>query len=160
MTKMYIYIAVLLTIAWIIVGESTHWMIISSGVLVSLICIISMKKLLPLAPIKDICLIRLTLYPLFILGPIFSDAFYVFKTIFKNAKTEELTVTTEIKHPFLRVLLANSIAITPGSLPVSLKEESLHCIWIRAVDEPVKDLKDPADALKGSLERYIKKMEK
>ncbi|MCL2611513.1 MAG: Na+/H+ antiporter subunit E [Defluviitaleaceae bacterium] len=160
MTKMYIYIATLLILAWIVVAENTHWMIITSGILVSLICIFMMRKLLPLDPIKNISLLRLTLYPLFILGPIFRDSIYVLKIIFTDGIVEEVKVKTEIKNPFLRVLLTNSIAITPGSLPIALEDNIIHCVWLRPKNSQVKTLEDPGETLKGTLERYIKKMEK
>ncbi|MCL1925395.1 MAG: Na+/H+ antiporter subunit E [Defluviitaleaceae bacterium] len=160
MIKIYIYIAVVLSVSWVLIAENTHWSVISSGVLVSIICIYASRKLLPLEPIKDICLIRLSLYPLFILGQIYLSGFYIIKLVFKGVKVEEIKTTTEVKNPFLRAFLASAVTLTPGSLVIDLQDEQLYVLWLREKNaKPVRSLKDPSDELKGSIEKYIKKME-
>ena len=162
MTKMNIYILIMLMLVWIIIAESVAPIFLISGFFFSILCMYSMRKLLPLEPIKGICLIRLTLFPIFILGPMYQSGFYVLKLILKgNVEAQDIKVKTEIKTPFLRVLLANSIALTPGSLPIALEGDMVHTIWLRPKDSThISTLPDPGDAVKGNLENYIIKMER
>ena len=181
MTKMNIYIFIMFMLVWIIIAESVEPIFLISGAFFAILCMYSMRKLLPLEPIKDICLIRLTLFPIFILGPMYQSGFYVLKLILKGkdkdkgkgkdkdkgkdakptVEAQDVKVTTAIKTPFLRVLLANSIALTPGSLPISLDDDVIHAIWLRPFGSPhISTLPDPGDAIKGNLENYIIKMEK
>ena len=60
-----------------------------------------------------------------------------------------VTFKTKIKTPFLRVLLANSITLTPGTITVSLDEEEFT---VHALD------KDFADGIEDSV--FVKLLEK
>jgi len=64
-------------------------------------------------------------------------------------------VKTTLKSDFAKMLLANSITMTPGTLTVDVIGEYfyIHCIYIRSEDPEVYT----ADIL-GSFEKYIKKI--
>jgi multicomponent Na+:H+ antiporter subunit E len=66
-----------------------------------------------------------------------------------------VTVRTRLKSAMGRMLLANSITLTPGTLTVDLDGEFLHIHWVR-VDSP--DIEAATQAIVAGFERYLEVM--
>lgn len=66
-----------------------------------------------------------------------------------------VTVRTRLKSAMGRMLLANSITLTPGTLTVDLDGEFLHIHWV-TVDSP--DIEAATEAIVAGFERYLEVM--
>lgn len=66
-----------------------------------------------------------------------------------------VTVRTKLKSSMGRMLLANSITLTPGTLTVDLDGEFLHIHWV-TVDSP--DIEAATEAIVAGFERYLEVM--
>ena len=96
---------------------------------------------------------RLLLYALYLLKEIAKANLITLKRVYSRREVEPAIVTfrTPLAHEWTRVLLANSITLTPGTITLLLKDEKLtvHCLD-----------KSDADGLEGSdMEVRIAKME-
>jgi len=63
-----------------------------------------------------------------------------------------VTVRTKLKSSMGRMLLANSITLTPGTLTVDIDGEFLHIHWV-TVDTP--DIEAATEAIVAGFERYL-----
>lgn len=66
-----------------------------------------------------------------------------------------VTVRTRLKSAMGRMLLANSITLTPGTLTVDIDGEFLHIHWV-TVDSP--DIEGATQAIVAGFERYLELM--
>lgn len=66
-----------------------------------------------------------------------------------------VTVRTKLKTAMGRMLLANSITLTPGTLSVDLEGDLLHIHWV-TVDSP--DIEGATQAIVAGFERYLEVM--
>lgn len=66
-----------------------------------------------------------------------------------------VTVRTRLKSSMGRMLLANSITLTPGTLTVDLDGDELHIHWV-TVDSP--DIDEATQAIVSGFERYLEVM--
>lgn len=63
-----------------------------------------------------------------------------------------VTVRTKLKNPMGRMLLCNSITLTPGTLTVDMEGDLLHIHWV-TVDSP--DIEGATQAIVAGFERYL-----
>lgn len=66
-----------------------------------------------------------------------------------------VTVRTRLKSAMGRMLLANSITLTPGTLTVDIDGEFLHIHWV-TVDSP--DIEAASQAIVAGFEEYLEVM--
>lgn len=66
-----------------------------------------------------------------------------------------VTVRTRLKNPMGRMLLCNSITLTPGTLTVDMEGDLLHIHWV-TVDSP--DIEGATQAIVSGFERYLEVM--
>jgi multicomponent Na+:H+ antiporter subunit E len=66
-----------------------------------------------------------------------------------------VTVRTKLKTAMGRMLLANSITLTPGTLTVDMEGDLLHIHWV-TVDSP--DIEVATQAIVAGFERYLEVM--
>lgn len=64
-------------------------------------------------------------------------------------------VRTKLTHPVARLLLANSITLTPGTLSVEIKGEYLYVHWVRAAGT---DIETATQDIAAGFERYLEVM--
>lgn len=65
-----------------------------------------------------------------------------------------VTVQTSLRSPLGRLVLANSITLTPGTLTVDVEEDRLLIHWIDC--PPGTDLAGATNAIAASFERHLK----
>jgi len=70
-----------------------------------------------------------------------------------NIKPGIVEIKTELKSPIGRLALANSITLTPGTLVVDIKQDSLFIHWI---DITVTDPVAATEAISARFEKYLK----
>ena len=145
----------LLTLLWVVLREEITAFNIVSGLLIGVGAITYSRKFLPLSKIKNVNFIRLIPYVFYLLGQVYLSGFYVIKIILQGkARAEIVQVKTLITNPTLRVILADSITLTPGSILLDLSEDKITVVLLMSKDEP--QITDNADGLvKGRLEEKL-----
>ena len=156
MSKGNIIIVLALTLVWIILVESLSIIAIATGVAISVVCVFFAKKYLPLEKIKGVNFNKLATYPFFLLGQIFSSSIYVSRIILFGAKTDIVQVETDIENESLRVMLADSVTLTPGSLLLELKDEKMTILWLRPKNAPdAEQTENPGAQIMGKIENRL-----
>ncbi|HRZ88080.1 MAG TPA: Na+/H+ antiporter subunit E, partial [Spirochaetia bacterium] len=61
-------------------------------------------------------------------------------------------VKTRLKTPLGRLLLANSITLTPGTITVEMRGEDIYVHWIKVADS---DPEGATAAIVGGFEKYL-----
>ena len=70
-----------------------------------------------------------------------------------NIKPGIIEIKTELKSPIGRLALANSITLTPGTLVVDIRDDSLFIHWINiSATDPVA----ATEAISARFEKYLK----
>ena len=161
MNKSNILIVLALTCVWIILTESLAPIAIGSGVAISVGCVFFVKKYLPLEKITGVNFNNLATYPFFLLGQVLSGSIYVSKIIIFGAKTDIIDTETKLKNNALRIILADSVTLTPGSLVLETEEEKLTILWIRPKNSPdIEHTENPGGQIMGTLENRLMKAQK
>ncbi len=68
-----------------------------------------------------------------------------------------VAVKTSLKDPLSKLILANSITLTPGTLTVDVKEDTLFIHWI---DVKGKDIESATKAISNKFEKILKEIVK
>ena len=147
-----------LTLLWIILQESFYIFTILMGVVLSVVCVFICTKLLPLKKIANIKAGKLVAYIFYLIGQIYLAGFNVIKIIFTGAEVDIVDIKTNISNDTLRVILADSITLTPGTILVDMKGECMKVLWLRNRNDPYPE--EPSDldcAIKGNLESHLTK---
>jgi len=161
MSKSNIIIVLALTLVWIILVESWSFIAIITGIAIGVVCVFFAKKYLPLQRIAGVNFNKLATYPFFLLGQIFSSSIYVSKIILFGAKTDIVKVETNLKNDSLRVMLADSVTLTPGSLLLELQDEKMTILWLRPKDSPeVEQTENTGEQIMGKIEKRLTKAQK
>lgn len=72
-----------------------------------------------------------------------------------DIKPGVVKIRTKLKSPIGRLALANTIALTPGSLVLDIKDETLYIHWL---DVQTTDLDKATEALAGPFETHLEKV--
>ena len=160
MNKNSIYLTILLTLAWVILNEKLSVSTVLTGVVISSGCIYFCRKYLPFSEITGVKFLRLALYPVYLIGQIYLAGFNAIKLILAGSKVDIVEVKTGIKNEFLRVILANSITLTPGTVSLELKDETIAVLWLRDKNSGQEDIDNAGELIKGSMERMLLKAQK
>jgi len=154
-----IYSVVILVFVWIILREAFSPFSLIVGIILSVGCLYFYHKYLPLKRVENIRYPRLILYVFYLVGQIYVSGFYVIKLIVKGASVDIIELKTKITNESLKVLLADSITLTPGSILLDLTDEKLTLLCLMKKND-TRDLKAMDDFLKGRLENQLIKVQK
>ena len=158
MRKSKILLVIILTLVWIILIESYSLFTIASGIFIGSCCVFFSSRFLPLDKIKGVSFGRLALYPFYLVGQVFTSAAYVSKIVFKGAKIDIVKVKTNVKNDSIRVMLADSVTLTPGSVMLELDGENMTILWLRERGSPAIESLDErfiVESIMGKLQRKL-----
>ena len=156
MTKGNALIVLILTLLWVTLVESFAPWAIASGLGVSALCVFFSRKYLPLGKIKGVDFNKLIAYPLYLLGQILVSSIYVSRLILFGARTDIVDIKTEIENDSLRVMLADSITLTPGSMLLELEDDKMTILWLRGKNDPdICDIADADQKIMGKLDSKL-----
>lgn len=154
-------VVLIFTSIWIIFVESLSPVFIAVGIAASVACLYFSKVYLPLGKIDDINFAKLIFYPFYMIWQIYAGGIYVIKIILAGQRVDFVEVNTEIKSETLRVILADSITLTPGSILIELTDSRILIVWLRKKSDPNPELVTNKDEIiKGHLERKLIKAQK
>lgn len=158
--KKFVYKVALLTLIWIVLREEVSLFTVAVGIGVSILCIWYSWKFLPIKTITGVNFFKLILYFFYLIGQIYVSGIYVIKIILKGkARADLVEIKTSIANDTLRVILADSITLTPGSVMLDLTDDNITVMWLRETHEP-KHVDNAGDLIKGHLEEKLLKTEK
>jgi multicomponent Na+:H+ antiporter subunit E len=66
-----------------------------------------------------------------------------------------VAIKTDLKQDYKKLILANSITLTPGTITMDVKDDTLFIHWI---DVTTTDIKEASDAIAGDFEKALKKL--
>jgi len=154
-----IYDVIVLTLVWIILREYFSVFTVVAGIGVSIGCIWFYHKYIPLKEILKANYLKLFLYFLYLIGQVYYAGFFVIKVILTGGKVDIVDVKTKLTDETLRVMLADSITLTPGSILLDLKGDTLTLLWLREKSD-MRDKSVADNVLKGGLEDQLLKVQK
>jgi multicomponent Na+:H+ antiporter subunit E len=64
-------------------------------------------------------------------------------------------VKTKLKSNMGRMILANSITLTPGTLTIDIKDDTLYIHWI---DVKTEDVNEATEQIVRKFEKYLEKI--
>ena len=160
MNKNSLYLVMLLTIVWIILCEDISIGTAMTGIVISAGCTYFYQKHIPLSIITGVNFLKLAMYPFFLVGQIYISGFHAIKLILTGAKVCIVEVKTKITNELLRVILANSITLTPGTVSLELKDDTITVLWLREKTSDFTDLDNADELIKGKLENKLLKAQK
>ena len=158
MNKINIVLMLVLTLVWVILIENFSLFTIATGLLISGCCVFFSSRFLPLERIKGVSFSKLAFYPFYLIGQVFVSATYVSKIVFKGGKIDIVKIRTNIKNDSIRVMLADSVTLTPGSVMLELEGENMTILWLRQKGSPeIETLGERfiAEGIMGRLEKKL-----
>ena len=125
-----IFVMIALTGVWIILMEYISWQNIAVGMFVSMLCMHFLGRFFKFNEIEDVSFYKLAIYPLWLVKRIYQDAFFMVRMIFSNPKCGVDKGKIHLEDEALRVILADSITLTPGSIYLGIENDELQLLCI------------------------------
>ena len=148
-------ITLALTCVWILLREDFTIITIVLGLIFSIITLIFCNMALPVGKVRNIKAHKLVMYPFFLIGQVYLAGFHVIKLIFTGATAEIVQVKTNIENESLRILLVDSVTLTPGSVLIKLEGDEFTLLWLKGKGDELLTPEQRDDAIKGKLERWL-----
>jgi len=147
-----------------ILSEGFSIITLAVGMAVGAVCYFARKKFIPLEPVRHVKFLRLILYLFYLIGQIYLAGFNAIKLVLFGSRVEIVKIKTKITNDLLRVTLANSITLTPGTISLDLTGDNITVLWLRENKELSVDANpadsNPGDLIKGNLEKKLIKAER
>jgi len=159
-SKNNLYTIIILSIAWVLLSENISIPVAATGIIISICCVFFSFRFLPIVRTADINLFRLFIYLFYLMGQVYLAAFNAIRLIFKGAEVNVIEVKTQISENFLRTILAISITLTPGSISLDLKNNTLTVLLLSEKKFNLQDKENAANIIKNSLEKSLLKAER
>ena len=126
-----------------------------TGLVIAGVCIAYSKIFLPFNTVAKVNIFKLIVYFFYLVGQIYLSGFHVIKMIvFKKARADIMEVKTVLTNDVLRVILADSITLTPGSVLLDLTDDKITALVLMSQDDPV-EIENTDDLVKGRLEEKL-----
>ena len=148
-----------MTFVWAILTESFAWLNLLVGAGIGLSCLIFVAKFLPTKAIANVNFLHLITFPLFLIGQIYLAGFYVVSIVLQGHKVGVVTLRTKLESEALKIILVDSVTLTPGSILLNLDGDKITLLWLRSKKTPF-DPQIADEHLKGKLERRLLKAQK
>jgi len=155
-----VFIVLALTCVWILLREDFTLITILSGLFFSIITLIFCNKALPMGKVTNVRFGKLAMYPLFLIGQVYLAGFHVIKLIFTGASAEIIQVKTNIENESLRILLVDSVTLTPGSVLIRLDGNNFTLLWLNGKRDEALSTEERDELIKGRLEKWLIRAQK
>ena len=150
-----IVIILALMCVWVLLMESISLGTLISGFIFSVLTAAFCNSALPLGKITNVNFFKLDMYPLYLLGQVYVAGFHVIKLIFTGAQAEIIQVKTDITNESLRILLVDSVTLTPGSVLIKLDGDHFTLLWLKGSGDENMTEEERDYAIKGKLEKWL-----
>ena len=160
MNRNALYAVLLLTFVWSILRESFSILTVAAGIVISALCIFFCHKFLPLPRTPELHVLRLAVYPFFLIWQVYVAGLSAIKLILTDAHVEIVEIKTGLSSLFLRIVLVNSITLVPGSVSLDLKDDVITVLWLKKKSAGPDHTKNAGERIKGGMERMLLKAQK
>jgi len=153
-----LHLFLILLAAWLMLTSSLHWQEVTSGVLLSLILSLFLAKGyagLGLPPLSLVRLWRLGVYFVVLFWEILKanvDVAYRVLHPGLPIKPGIVVIKTRLSQDAAKVLLANSITLTPGTFTLDIQKDELLIHWIYVRSE---DTAEATRMIAGRFEKHL-----
>ncbi len=152
----YLQLHFILLILWVILFENHNSSTLVSGILINFFVIaVSEKFFMKNSFYNDynFNIFHLAKYFLVLLFEIYIAGFAILvKIITGQINPDIVDITTDLKEPYKKCILANSITLTPGTVTLDLYQNSLKVLWL---DTQTKNPAIAGKMIKQNLERHL-----
>ena len=133
---------VLIFLFWLLINGKVNLEIVIIGLIISTLVYLFACKFLHFSVNKDLKVCKalgcLALYMVFLVIDVIKSNLNVISLIWSNKEPEPKIAhfKVDLKSKFLRVLFANSITLTPGTITIDLEEENytVHALRFEYID--------------------------
>jgi multicomponent Na+:H+ antiporter subunit E len=160
MPRGFIWLAALLTFLWFAANSSFAFEALVTGTLISTVIAymftrkrgawrdirLSPERVFHFALFTGVFLVELVRANINMMRYVFAPRI--------NIKPGIVRIKTKLKTPVGRLALANSIALTPGSLVIDVKDEDLFVHWL---DVKTTDTDEATRIIAGAFEEHLRK---
>ena len=157
----FLYLFILLFIIWIALTSSFTWQELSTGIIISLVLSLFLYRRysdLGLPPLEGRRVAFFFIYLLVLFKEIITanlDVAYRVLHPKMPIKPGIVVIKTELKQDLAKMILANSITLTPGTFTLDILGDNLLIHWINVRTEDV----DEATKIIGEkFEKYLRKI--
>lgn len=145
---------IVLMLIWMGLTNAFDWQELLAGAIISAsIVVLTIKG----DDSKGICLLRFLGYlPVFMKNLLLSNIDIAKRVLDPKLPVNPgiVKIQTTLTRPYQRLILANSITLTPGTVTLEMEEDHLYIHWIDASEESEKH----GEIIKGEMERAISKL--
>jgi len=159
--RAFLYLFILLFIIWIALTSSFNWQELSTGIVISLVLSLFLYRRysdLGLPPLEGRRIAFFFIYLLVLFKEIITanlDVAYRVLHPKMPIKPGIVVIKTELKQDLAKMILANSITLTPGTFTLDILGDNLLIHWINVRTEDV----DEATKIIGEkFEKYLRKI--
>ena len=155
----FLYLFVFLVIIWLALTSTLQWQEVSVGVVISLIISFILSKTYLKLGFPPLHVKRVTFFFIYI-GVLFLE---IFKANFDVAyrvihpkmpiKPGIVVIKTSLKQDMAKMILANSITLTPGTFTLDIVGDTLLIHWINVKTE---DVNEATKMVGERFEKYLK----
>ena len=149
-----------LTLVWIILMEEISWPTVAIGMFMAIASLHFGGKFLPFKEISNINFIKLATYPFFLIGQIYIAGFSMIKLVLTGFVVGVITFKTDIEDETLKIILADSITLVPGSILLEINHQDITILWITKKETSFEDTEAAGEIVKGKLERRLIKAQR
>lgn len=155
----YLALAAVLFLLWVLLSGSLAQEELTVGLAVAFVAAIATSRIeifngIKLVPAAPVALLRYLVNFIFVLIKANLDMARRVLTPSLPLNPEVVEVQTELQSNLGRLLLANSITLTPGTLTVDVNDNRLLVHWVDC--RPGTDLEQATRAIAAGFERHIK----
>ena len=155
-----IYAIILLTLVWVVLAESFSVFSFAVGIVISTFSVLIFRHFLPLKKNTGFRLFRFIAYIFFLFGNIYLSAIKTIMLIFKEADYDTITLKTQLSNHFLQTMLAASITLTPGTISLDLKDNTITILFLKEKLQSREEAHKSMEAARDKFEKLLLKTEK
>ena len=155
-----LYVIILLTLVWVVLVESFSVFSIIAGIAISTFSVLIFRHFLPLQKYTEFRFFRFIAYLFFLFGNIYVSAIKTIMLIFKETSFDTITLETRLSNPFLQTMLAASITLTPGTISLDVKDNTITVLFLKETSQSLEESRISVEATKDKLEKLLLKAEK
>ena len=155
----WLYLFVILLVIWLALTSSLHWQEVATGVVVALVLSIALGKTYAGLGLPPISAKRIWFFALY-LGVLFGEIVranvdVAYRVLHPGLPIRPgiVAIKTGLTQDIAKMVLANSITLTPGTFTLDIVDDTLLIHWIVVRSE---DPEEAARAIGGRFERYLR----
>ena len=152
-----IFVTMALAFMWIILMESVTWQNAAVGMFVGMSSMHLMGKFFNFAELDDVNFFKLAFFPLWLVGRIYKDAFFLVRIIFSSNRWGFKTFKQNLTSESLRTILADSITLTHGAVYITREDDEITLLCLGEVSDVHFS---GTEACLRSIEHVLQKAEK